>query len=485
VTRIATLRAHTQDNARQERSEDPQVRVLGRSRAQGHRLAWLDALRGVAALCVAYEHFGARVLPAVHARVFAIFDPGLYGVLLFFLISGYIVPASLERRGNVRTFWISRLFRLFPLFGVVIVVTVLLHDFGLASVHDANQNVAASVLSNLFMLSDLLGGTNIIVVIWTLCYEMVFYLLLTALFTAGLHRRSGTFALAFATGALLLGGLLPTIWLSDHWIGRTGVALTADLLTMGGLALAVLGRGLPRALGAWLAAAAGLALVAFNEHRNAYEGLTILALTFTGTLLYRARQGEVSRTRAAAIAAAVFAAAIAAGAWHIPALSTASQPALQQRQWVMSVALAGLTFVAGLAMQERRVPRPLAWLGLVSYSVYLMFPLLIDLYDDIPFPPAYHDLAWLQAGASAVFLVVLLACAAMTHHLVEVPMQRLGRRAIARLDAAGPLVPWLAAHIRSRLGYIQSAYRGHASNVSTTSGVLSASVVVDSVKRPR
>jgi len=485
VTRGATLCARTQDTARQEPSKDQDLRVPDRPRAQRQRLAWLDALRGVAALCVVYEHFGARVLPAVHARVFAIFDPGLYGVLLFFLISGYIVPASLERRGNVRTFWISRLFRLFPLFGVVIAVTLLLHEFGLASVHGANQNIAASVLSNLFMLSDLLGGTNIIVVIWTLCYEMVFYLLLTALFTAGLHRRSGTFALAFATGALLLGGLLPTIWLSDHWIGRTGVALTADLLTMGGLALAIFGRGLPRALGAWLAAAAGLALVAFNEHRNAYEGLTILALTFTGTRLYRARQGQISRTRAAAIAATVFAAAMAAGAWHIPSLSTAGQPALQQREWVMSVALAGLTFVAGLALQERRVPRPLAWLGLVSYSVYLTFPLLIDLYDDIPFPPGYHDLAWLQAGASAVFLAVLLACAAMTYHLVEAPMQRLGRRVIARLDAAGPLVPWLAAQIRPRLAYIQSAYRGQASNVSTTSGVLSASVVVESVKRPR
>jgi peptidoglycan/LPS O-acetylase OafA/YrhL len=486
VTRVATRSAPSpEDPACPEPADGQHVLVPGSPRARGHRLAWLDALRGIAALCVVYEHFGARVLPAVHTWVFAVFDPGLYGVLLFFLISGYIVPASLERRGSVRTFWISRLFRLFPLFGVVIAITLLLSEFGLASLHGANQNVAASVLSNLFMLSDLLGGTNIIVVIWTLCYEMVFYLLLTALFTAGLHRRSGTFALAFATGALLLGGLLPTIWLSDHWIGRTGVALTADVLTMGGLALAVLARGVPRALGAWLAAAAGLALVAFNEHRNAYEGLTILALTFTGTMLYRARQGQISRTRAAAITAAVFAAVMVAGAWHIPSLSTASQPALQQREWVMSVALAGLTFAAGLAMQERRVPRPLAWLGLVSYSVYLVFPLLIDLYDDIPFPPGYHDLAWLQAGASAVFLAVLLASAAMTYHLVEAPMQRLGRRLIAWLDNAGPLMPSLAAEIRSWLAYIQSAYRGQASSVSTTSGVLSASLVVESVKRPR
>ena len=83
--------------------------------ANASRLAWLDALRGIAALCVVYAHFGTRVLPQVHRAVYHVFDPGLYGVLVFFLVSGYIVPASLERRGSVRNFWLSRLFRLVPL----------------------------------------------------------------------------------------------------------------------------------------------------------------------------------------------------------------------------------------------------------------------------------------------------------------------------------------------------------------------------------
>jgi peptidoglycan/LPS O-acetylase OafA/YrhL len=232
VTRVLTLTATT-GSAAAKAATGRQLPRPHSTPARAHRLAWLDALRAIAAFCVVYEHFGARVLPAVHAWVFRVFDPGVYGVLVFFLISGYIVPASLERRGSVRSFWLSRLFRLFPLFLLVIAITLLLHQFGLASLNRANQNVAASVLSNLFMLSDLLGGTNIVVVLWTLCYEMVFYLLLTALFSAGLHRRSGTCAGLFAAGALLLGGLLPTIWISDHSIGRTEVALAADLLTMG------------------------------------------------------------------------------------------------------------------------------------------------------------------------------------------------------------------------------------------------------------
>jgi peptidoglycan/LPS O-acetylase OafA/YrhL len=383
---------------------------------------------------VVYTHFGSRILLRLHSDVYNVFDPGLYGVLVFFLISGYIVPASLERTGNLRTFWISRIFRLFPLFAVVVAATLLLHRFGLAALGQTNQNVTGAVLSHLFMLSDILSGKNLIVVIWTLSYEMVFYLLLTALFTTGLHRRSGSCALIFAAGALLLGGLLPTGWLTGH-ASLTQLALTADVLVLGGVIMAVTCSGLPQRVGAWVAAVTGLLLVLFNGQRFAYEGLAILALMFTGTIIYRAQHRQVSRKLAGAVTTGVFAAAIAAGFWHIPALSTASQPALQQREWVVSIALAGLTFAGGLALQNLRVPRTLAWLGLVSYSVYLTFPLLLDVYDKIPFPASYYQLDWLQAAVAVLYIAALLACAGLTYRLVESPMQRLGRRAARQLDA--------------------------------------------------
>jgi peptidoglycan/LPS O-acetylase OafA/YrhL len=109
---------------------------------------------------------------------------------------------------------------------------------------------------------------------------------------------------------------------------------------------------------------------------------------------------------------------------------------------VVSVALAGLTFAIGLGLRNLRVPSVLAWLGLVSYSVYLVHPLLLDVYDSIPFPPSYHHLAWLQVGVSVLFVAVLLGCCAMTYYLVEAPMQRLGRRVAAKLDARfGPDCP--------------------------------------------
>jgi len=79
--------------------------------AAGGRLGRLDVLRGVAALCVVFDHLSFYLLQHVKADVYQWFDLGDYGVFVFFLISGYIVPASLERKGTARTFWVSRLFR--------------------------------------------------------------------------------------------------------------------------------------------------------------------------------------------------------------------------------------------------------------------------------------------------------------------------------------------------------------------------------------
>jgi peptidoglycan/LPS O-acetylase OafA/YrhL len=402
--------------------------------ARTQRFAWLDALRGIAALWVVFSHLTPYVLVPVHNAVEDVFDPGLYGVLVFFLVSGYIVPASLERRGSIRTFWVSRVFRLYPLFLVAIGAVLLLHQLGFESLRDTQKDPTGSLFGHMFMLVDLLGGRDLIIVLWTLSYEMVFYLLLTALFTSGWHRRSGRIATAFAAGALLLGGILPTLWLTRSSLGFTKVAVGADILVAGGLALAVTGGRISRRFGAWLAAGTGLVLLTVNGSRFAYEGLSILAVMFTGTLLYRAERGQVNRVRAVLVAVGVFATIIAAGVWHIPPVSLGSDPAGQQGRWVTSVALAGLTFAVGFAFRKRRVPAVLAWLGVVSYSIYLIHPIFVDAYNDVSWTHGQHPI-WMQVLVVGCFFAVVLACSAVTYYLVEAPMQRLGRRVAARLDA--------------------------------------------------
>src|SRR5437762_8805346 len=90
------------------------------------RLTFLDALRGVAALAVVAQHLGERLWPAFgHVTTFY-FQAGQFGVVLFFLCSGFVIPASLERYDSLASFWIGRVCRLFPLYWFSLVVAVVL-----------------------------------------------------------------------------------------------------------------------------------------------------------------------------------------------------------------------------------------------------------------------------------------------------------------------------------------------------------------------
>src|SRR5689334_13222473 len=90
------------------------------------RLAWLDGLRAVAVLLVLYAHVSRYVLTDVRAFTSEWLHAGPAGVMLFFLVSGYIIPASLERHGSLRRFWVGRAGRLIPLYALVTVAVVLL-----------------------------------------------------------------------------------------------------------------------------------------------------------------------------------------------------------------------------------------------------------------------------------------------------------------------------------------------------------------------
>ncbi len=204
------------------------------------RLAWLDALRGIAALAVVADHmiYGIAIFRPLRTPLSHTTALGQAGVFLFFLISGYIVPASLERRGDVRAFWISRVFRLYPVYLAATAALLLLAWLGWGSLDGAARHPVGAVLGHLLMLSGVLDSANAPFTVWTLSYEMVFYLLVTALFLAGAQRRSGTWALGFSVAALVLSSVLPTAALAGAF-GRRSTDLIADAAVLAGLALVV------------------------------------------------------------------------------------------------------------------------------------------------------------------------------------------------------------------------------------------------------
>jgi peptidoglycan/LPS O-acetylase OafA/YrhL len=84
---------------------------------------------------------------------------------------------------------------------------------------------------------------------------------------------------------------------------------------------------------------------------------------------------------------------------------------------------------------RNKLPRTLAWLGLVSYSVYLLHPLLIEIYASVPWT-RNENFVPTELLMTAICLLVLLVCCGLTYRFIEAPMQRMGRRVARRLDAS-------------------------------------------------
>jgi hypothetical protein len=245
--------------------------------------------------------------------------------------------------------------------------------------------------------------------------------------------------LVFAAAAVGLGGVLVPGSLSHDLLTPGVVVAITDSLILVGLVLTLAGRGRTRIAGAVLAALTGLLLIVFNSGFAApWETFTIFALMFTGTMLYRAEAGQYPWRRALYVSVLVFGLTLVAVQWHVSPLA---ENDLAIRKTFNTLELAGLTFAVAMLCRHKKVPHALAWLGLVSYSVYLLHPVLIEVYDSVPWT-RNQNFVPTELLLVAVFLLVLLVCCGLTHRLIEAPMQRLGRRLATRLDARfGPDTP--------------------------------------------
>jgi peptidoglycan/LPS O-acetylase OafA/YrhL len=406
------------------------------------RLHWLDALRGIAVLAVVVEHLTYLVfLDVRRAVIVPWFDSGKYGVMVFFLVSGYIIPASLERHGNIGRFWVGRAFRLYPLLVAAVGALLVLTLAGLGSLEGrVSHDPVTVVVAHATFLQDLLGVQNFFNVLWTLSYEMVFYLLVTALFIGGMHRSGPGIALGLGMAAVVFAPVLPALALSHSTAGARWVVGTAAVALVVGIACAVrAGRG-SRLAGAIVLG--GLAVVLFvgNQRAGMWEGLVIVAVMFTGTTIYRAEHGDLDRGKALAVIGSVWVLALIGGVWNFrlwPHVTGTVERQFQQ-SWAMAILMTGATFGIAWLLRRRRFPRPLEWVGLVSYSIYLMHTVLLSAFHQI-FDP-FRDTASLatQTGVAVAYFTLLFGIAWCTYRFVEAPGQRIGRRLARNLKAPRP-----------------------------------------------
>jgi peptidoglycan/LPS O-acetylase OafA/YrhL len=380
------------------------------------RLEFLDALRGIAALTVAVQHIAETFWVEALGWSHHWFRAGEFGVLVFFLCSGFIIPASMERRNDIVEFWIGRLFRLWPLYLLTVGLILLAFQVSERITPPAGYRPVADTLFNTTMLQVFSSRPLVIGASWTLGYELVFYLLVSVLFLLGLHRKSAQTAVFLLVAALGLGGVTTFLMLQarpDNW------------WTFPVAGLVILVAASPRAAGSSQRLAAllmGLVVVLAlsNRPHPMYFALLLLGSMFVGTVLYRWTTGEFSgRTAASVYGLGIVTIVLTQLAWHIGYTEPISGET--PRWWTEAGTFLGayLLFGAALLLRHRSWPRVLTYLGTISYSVYLLHALVLIVFPPIPGGP------W--AGFSAMLLTTIVG-SMVTYHLVEKPSIALGRR---------------------------------------------------------
>ena len=277
------------------------------------RIDGLDALRGIAALGVVLLHFTTdfqREFQPSRAASLA-FPWGVYGVNLFFLISGFVIFMTVERTQQPADFLISRVSRLYPAFWVAVMLTAATLLLAPLTETLSNQKLLTRTAINLTMFESWFGVGHLDSVYWTLQVEWAFYL----------------------------------VMLLVIWRGRVDQAL--NVLTAL-VALALVDHLLiPRPVPAWYRPVQQLL---FLEH----------AYLFTaGVVLYQARLGW--RPRHLSILGLCLASPASAGYF----------PNNPLKDTLTSALLMALVYLTCSGRLNLLANRPLIYLGRISYSLYL------------------------------------------------------------------------------------------------------------------
>ena len=309
------------------------------------RILFASHLRGLAALAVAMSHLiGVYwAMPGVAAAVtvtplqggplpatFALVaDPrlqlGPLGVAVFFLISGFVIPVSLQRHAP-GGFLLARALRIYPTYVVAQLLQMLVVAADARVWGTAFPYSAWSVAANCLLVENYLGVPSLDLVNWTLGVELKFYLLMALL--APLIGRGSV--------AALLG------------IALAAIGLNAGIGAISATRFATARFGLLTAM--------------------SYDSLYVVFMTLGVAFNYHLR--GLLRTPALVALVGVLA-GLFLGCWWISRLAG-------QFPWVPENYLYALALFALLYALRRHVPRSrvLGALAAISYPFYLLHVLL-------------------------------------------------------------------------------------------------------------
>lgn len=164
----------------------------------------LDGLRAVSIVIVLLAHFASKIFP------------GGFGVLVFFVISGFLITrllfAELKARQHVslRNFYVRRFLRLYPAISAYTLVVVLVFHFTQMPINWVEPLSALFYFANYlyagFSMDGRTGGTMPFAIFWSLSVEEHFYILFPAVFVAahGNPKRLAVMLAAVCAGALAL-----------------------------------------------------------------------------------------------------------------------------------------------------------------------------------------------------------------------------------------------------------------------------------------
>jgi peptidoglycan/LPS O-acetylase OafA/YrhL len=331
------------------------------------RLAYLDVARGIAALLVVLEHGLGLCLPGYLDWSLWRMNLGQIGVMLFFVISGFIIPASLRAGGSQARFWLRRFFRLFPLYWTSIALTWLLTWLTGRTACGVTLEQHGVWLVNLTMLQGFLGQPHVLGVFWTLHMELMIYLACSVLFALRLLERPDRLLwLALAIYVVDGAVLRPLVQGKPFYLRGRMFFILAPLV--------------------------GAALETWTSGKISGKALAWLI----GSLL------------AGMVTIFTMNAAFCSGPdgkldpWQLLA------------PWLVAYVGFGLLVLG----RKRFSPAALAWAGRISYSVYLLHPLVLMLLMPARLP-GWLFLPCLLGGS--------LVVSDWTFRLVEDPGMRLGR----------------------------------------------------------